>query len=162
MNPIKHFRNGAWNEKRVILTHDSEKNDIITVRKILSETPPQRTVVASLITKSQTAPMTPIQTLKKLHLEENRRRFPSLPEPCRCAPSYTDRTANGLTKCIIDFLRLKGHQAERVVVMGRYLDNSKIVTDVTGRLHRIGTGKWIPGSMQPGYRHFGRYQWPGG
>ncbi len=94
--------------------------------------------------------MTPIQTLKKLHLEENRRRFPSLPEPCRCAPSYTDRTANGLTKCIIDFLRLKGHQAERVVVMGRYLDNSKIVTDVTGRLHRIGTGKWIPGSMQRG------------
>lgn len=34
-------------------------------------------------------------------------------------PTYTDTTANGLTKCIIDFIMLHGGQAERISVMGR-------------------------------------------
>jgi hypothetical protein len=91
-----------------------------------------------------------IQQLKAAYLEENRKRFPSLPEYARVCPKYTDKTANGLTTMIIDFLRFKGYQAERIAVMGRYLDNSQIVTDVVGRSRRIGSGKWIPGSMQPG------------
>lgn len=34
-------------------------------------------------------------------------------------PTYTDTTANGLTRCIIDFIMLRGWQAERVSIMGR-------------------------------------------
>ena len=46
---------------------------------------------------------------------------------------YSDKTANGLTRCIIDFIRLTGGHAERVSNMGR----------------QIGSGrnrKWIPGT----------------
>ena len=34
-------------------------------------------------------------------------------------PQYTDTNANGLTRCIIDFIKLHGGQAERISVMGR-------------------------------------------
>jgi len=91
-----------------------------------------------------------IQQLKAAYLEENRRKFPNLPQYARVCPKYTDKTANGLTKMILDFLRLYRHQAERIAVTGRYLDNSQIVTDLVGRSRRIGSSKWIPGSMQPG------------
>jgi len=73
-----------------------------------------------------------------------------LPEPARTAPAYTDKTSNGLTKAIIDFLRLNGCQAERISVTGRYIDRTKVYTDVVGYTRKIGSGKWIPGSMQPG------------
>ncbi|MBN1227790.1 MAG: hypothetical protein JXA79_12415 [Deltaproteobacteria bacterium] len=91
-----------------------------------------------------------IRALRDLHLQENKRRFPSLPDYARVIPAYSDKTANGLTKCIIDFLKLSGHQAERISVTGRYIDNSKVVTDVIGHQRRIGSGKWIAPSMQPG------------
>ena len=94
--------------------------------------------------------MTPTAHLKELYLQDNRKRFPSLPEPVRSCPKYTDRTATGLSRMILDFLKLKGWQAERISVTGRYLDNSRIVTDVTGRQRRIGSGTWIKPSMQPG------------
>lgn len=63
---------------------------------------------------------------------------------------YTDKTANGLTICILDFLRLQGHQAERINSTGRYVDNTKIVSDVLGFKKRIGSGQWIKGSGQKG------------
>jgi hypothetical protein len=94
--------------------------------------------------------MEAIAELKRLHLAENRFKFPSLPECARVAPAYNDRDSNSLTRCIIDFIRLTGGQAERVAVTGRYLDNTRIVTDVLGRSRRIGTAKWIKPSMQPG------------
>lgn len=37
-----------------------------------------------------------------------------IPMTCR-----EDSTANGLTRCIIDFIKLRGGQAERVSIMGR-------------------------------------------
>lgn len=63
---------------------------------------------------------------------------------------YRDDTANGLTKCIIDFLRLKGCQAERINCTGRYVDNTTIVEDVIGHRRQIGTAKWLPTSGQKG------------
>lgn len=94
--------------------------------------------------------MTPISQLKELAFAYSRSRFPSLPEYARTIHKYQDRTANGLTRCIIDFLKFEGWQAERISTTGRYLDKSKIVTDVLGRARRIGSGKWIPGSMTAG------------
>lgn len=61
-------------------------------------------------------------------------------------PKYSDKTANGLTRCILDFLQLEGMQAERINNMGRVLDNRKIVTDVIGRQRTVGSTKYIPGT----------------
>ena len=59
---------------------------------------------------------------------------------------YIDTTANGLTKCVIDYINLIGGQAERISNTGRYIDNSKIVTDVLGNRQKIGSGKYIKGT----------------
>lgn len=59
---------------------------------------------------------------------------------------FEDRTANGLTKCIIAWVNLNGGQAERISNTGRYIDNSRIVTDVLGNRKKIGSGKYIPGT----------------
>ncbi len=95
--------------------------------------------------------MTPeIRHLKALALDESRRKYPSLPEAARTVHPYNDKDANSLARCILDFLRLKGHQGERISVTGRYIDQSRIVTDVVGIQRKIGTGRWIRPSMQPG------------
>ena len=91
-----------------------------------------------------------LSQLRELSIAHSRTRYPDLPEAARCTRNYTDKTANGLTKCIIDFLRFSGHQAERINSTGRYLDNSKVVSDVLGSKRRIGSGKWIRGSGQKG------------
>lgn len=70
----------------------------------------------------------------------------------RMQPSYVprnvfnDTTANGLTKCIITWLNINGWQAERISTTGRYIDSSKVVTDVMGNRKKIGSGKYIKGS----------------
>lgn len=61
-----------------------------------------------------------IKDLKQLYLEDHRKRYPSIPEPARVAPSYSDQTANGLTKCITDYLRLKGAFVSRLNNTGIY------------------------------------------
>jgi len=85
--------------------------------------------------------------LKKQHEKE---RYPNVPEYALPSPKYTDTTSNGLTRMIIEYLRLKGWQCERINTTGRYLDNHKSFTDVIGRTKVIGSGKWIPSSGQVG------------
>jgi len=63
---------------------------------------------------------------------------------------FSEKTANALTTAVITFIKLKGGQAERISNMGRYIDNSKIFTDVIGRTRKIGTGKYIKGSGTKG------------
>ena len=63
---------------------------------------------------------------------------------------FEDATANGLTKCIITWLSVNGWQAERISNTGRYIDESKIVTDVMGHTKKIGSGKYIKGSGTKG------------
>ena len=79
-----------------------------------------------------------------------RRKYPTVPNHALPKIKYSDKTANGLTKCIIDFLRLQGWQAERISTTGRYLDQSQTYVDVLGHHRVIGTGKWIPTSGQKG------------
>ncbi len=88
--------------------------------------------------------------LEALALEANRVKYPTLPEGARYIGKYVERTANGLQKCIIDFLKFNGWQCERISVTGRYVDNSKVVTDVLGNKKKIGSGQYIPSSMQRG------------
>lgn len=88
--------------------------------------------------------MKPLEILKQLKLESLRAKYPSVPDYAIPVPKYSDNSANGLTKCVIDFLQLSGWQAERINTMGRMIDNRKQVTDVLGRTKTIGSTKYIP------------------
>jgi hypothetical protein len=62
----------------------------------------------------------------------------------------SDNSANGLTRCAIDFLRFNGHQAERINTMGRMKDNKKEVKDVLGRTRIVGSVEWQKGTGTKG------------
>ena len=91
-----------------------------------------------------------LKKLRQLALADDRIKHPTFPERFRAIRNYNDRTANGLTRCIIDYLRFTGCQAERINNTGRYIDGSKVVKDTIGRTYKIGSGKWIPGSGTKG------------
>ena len=59
---------------------------------------------------------------------------------------YTDKTANGLTRCVIDWIIFNGGQAERINTTGRMLDNTKQVNDVMGINRTIGSKQYIKGT----------------
>jgi hypothetical protein len=63
---------------------------------------------------------------------------------------YTDKTANGLTRAIIDYINFSGGFAERISTMGRVIDTSKIVTNVIGITKSYGGKKFIPGTGTKG------------
>ena len=86
--------------------------------------------------------MKPLEILKELKLNESINEHPNVPRYAISVPKYTDKTANGLTRCIIDNLQLSNHQAERINTMGRPIDNRKQVTDVLGRTKTIGSMTW--------------------
>lgn len=91
-----------------------------------------------------------VKELERLYMDDHRRRYPSMPEYARTCKQYEDRTANGLTRCVIDYIRLNGFQAERINSTGRYIDNSQVFEDVLGRKRSIGTGQWLPTSGMKG------------
>lgn len=84
--------------------------------------------------------------LHELYFENSKQRYPNIPEHGRVKAKYTDKTANGLTKCIIDFIRFKGGQAERISNTGRPIDRRYNYTDVAGVTRSIGSIEWIKGS----------------
>ena len=89
--------------------------------------------------------MTPLQQLTELDWKircANTRMRPDYVVKTK----FTDKTANGLTKSIIAWINLNGYQAERISTTGRYIDNSKVVTDVLGNRKKIGSGKYIKGT----------------
>jgi len=73
-------------------------------------------------------------------------KYPRMPKEYIAKRKYTDANANGLTKCIIHFVKANGYQAERISNTGRYIDNSKVVTDSMGFQKRIGSGQYIKGT----------------
>lgn len=73
-----------------------------------------------------------------------------MPEYGRVTLKYSDKTANGLTRCIIDFIRLTGGQAERVNCTGRVIDRREIYTDVLGHRRIVGSLAFIKTSGQRG------------
>lgn len=77
---------------------------------------------ASTVTKpttEQQANKKAIADLQNLALEALKTKYPNFPYPPK--QKYTDKTANGLTKCIIDYVTLKGFQAERINSTGRQI-----------------------------------------
>lgn len=91
-----------------------------------------------------------IERLKKMRLDDDRNRFPNFPEHARVIPSYTDKNEKGLIKCIVDFLNLSGHQAERIDNKGTRVDERKVVTNVIGQMKVIGSVRWNYSQNTPG------------
>jgi hypothetical protein len=86
--------------------------------------------------------MKPIEQLKALKLEQLRVQYPSVPDYALSMPKYSDKSANALTRCVLDWLQLNGWQAERINTMGRPIDKRQQVTDVLGRTKTIGSMTW--------------------
>lgn len=83
--------------------------------------------------------MTPtaLQRLKDAERAYKRNRYVNVPSHAVPSNQYTDKTANGLTRCIVDYIRFTGGMAERVSNMGRPI---KIMRGY----------KWIPGAGRSG------------
>lgn len=86
--------------------------------------------------------MNALQTLTELEYQ-GRYRGKTIPEYARTKKKYADKKANGLTKCIVDWIRLNGGHAERVNVHGRPIDRTKVITNCLGQSQRIGSIDWI-------------------
>jgi len=91
-----------------------------------------------------------LKELSLLKLEHDALKYPNMPVKYIPLFKYTDKTANGLTRCIIDYLTLQGYQAERISTTGRMVDNTKTFTNVLGITKQIGSKKWIKGSGTKG------------
>lgn len=94
--------------------------------------------------------MTALDKLKELALQREIDKHPTINPSYLTIRKYSDKSANGLTRCIIDFLNFSGHHAERINNMGRPIDNTKIVVNVLGQKRRIGSMKWGKGSGEKG------------
>ena len=88
--------------------------------------------------------------LTDLYIKDQSTKYPNFPIDKMAVRKYTDKTANGLTKCIIDFLNYSGQQAERISVTGRVLDNRKTFIDTVGRSRTIGSTQYIPSTSTKG------------
>lgn len=91
---------------------------------------------------------TPLQELNELELRVAREKCHDIPYIYR-KPNKVNN-ANSLTKAVIKFLTLSGHQAERVSVEGRVIDKRQTYTDVLGHTKTVGTFKRIPSSATRG------------
>jgi hypothetical protein len=91
-----------------------------------------------------------IQHLQALEVAHRSAAAPSIPLKYITPFKYTDQTANGLTRCIIDWLRFNGFQSERINTQGRMVDKTKVVKDVLGCRRSIGSVEWQKGSGTKG------------
>lgn len=82
--------------------------------------------------------MTPTQHLHSLYMAHHRERYPNVPAVCIPKPDYTDKTTNGLTKMIMDYVKFRGGMAKRVNVVGRQIKA------------KSGKQIWIPSSTVKG------------
>lgn len=77
-------------------------------------------------------------------------RYPNLPERWYVFHDYSDKTANKLTRTIIDFIELIGGQAERINTQGQMRDKSKTYTDALGYQRTVGSKQWTKGTGTKG------------
>jgi hypothetical protein len=63
--------------------------------------------------------MSGLAELRRLACDQIRAKYPHLPEPAICPPKYETKTANGLTRAIVDFITLSGGWATRISTTGQ-------------------------------------------
>lgn len=92
-----------------------------------------------------------LQTLINLRMAKDKREYPNLPDRARVMPKFEEKTANGLTNCIIQFLNMTdGCHAERISSEGRVIDDRKTVVNAIGQTITNGSIKRIKSSGQNG------------
>lgn len=89
-----------------------------------------------------------VKELESMALGDSKRKYPNFPYPSK--PKYRDDTSNGLTKCVIDMIRLNGFQAERINSTGRVLQKSSKAISIFDSSRNVKSGKWIKGSSTNG------------
>lgn len=89
-----------------------------------------------------------VKKLENLVFDNQLKKHPNFPYPVK--PVYTDSTSNGLTKCVIDYIKLRGFHAERINSTGAIKDNRKTSIDVLGNVRTIGSLQWIKSTTQTG------------
>lgn len=92
--------------------------------------------------------MEAIKELKRIRIEYLRKKYPNFPSNSIPPKRYTDTTANGLTACISDFLRFKGHYVVRINTTGLYRADLKrfvksSTTKGTADLHAAINGRHV-------------------
>lgn len=92
--------------------------------------------------------MTNLQLLSDLDLAEQKRLNPNFPEKYLVRTKFSDRTTNELTKAVIRWLELLGHQAERINTTGRYLPGKTVSKGFYGNVNM--KGKYIPSTSTSG------------
>lgn len=98
--------------------------------------------------KPKKAPYKKPEAVKQLETmadAEQQRQHPNFPPKYLAKSKYRDDTANGLTRCIVDYIRLQGGQAERINTTGIPQDTRQQVTDILGRTRTIGSIEWRTG-----------------
>jgi hypothetical protein len=91
-----------------------------------------------------------VKQLESMVLNEKAKKFRHTPIEMLLKPEFTDKTSNGLTKCIITYIQLKGGQAERINTTGRPIDRTQTYMDVVGITRTIGRIEWIKGTATNG------------
>jgi len=91
-----------------------------------------------------------LKVLKEMWILKTKKEFPSNPYPTAKDYSTSKKPSNRLTNQICDFLKLLGHQSERINTMGVMRDNRKTVTNVLGQTRVIGSTTWTRGGTTPG------------
>lgn len=91
-----------------------------------------------------------LKDLEKLLIEAKRLKYPNTPPHYLVADTHEDKTANGLTKAIIAFIRLRGGQSERISTTGRPINRTQTFTDTLGHTRQIGSIEWVKGTTTNG------------
>lgn len=91
---------------------------------------------------------TALAHLRQLHIEDSKVKHPSL--LYHTAPLFTASKTNDLTRCLLAFLKLKGHFVERTGNEGRVIDNRETHTDILGNLRTIGSVQRVKSSGRKG------------
>ena len=91
-----------------------------------------------------------VKQLEALADQEQQHKHPNFPPKYLAKSKYRDDTANGLTRCIVDYIRLQGGQAERINTTGIPQDTRQQVTDILGRTRTIGSVTWRTGGGTAG------------
>lgn len=93
---------------------------------------------------------TELQRLNELERTFAEKKHPTIPKEWLYSRKHKDTKANDLTKCIMRWAELNGHQAKRVNVMGIPKDNRRVVTDCLGFQKTIGSVEWRPSGSTRG------------
>ena len=81
------------------------------------------------------------QRLLDHHYKQMGVKYPNFPPHAIPSKTWSDTSANGLTKCVIDLINYEGYQAERISTQGTYVEGAKIKV---GENERQLKGKYIP------------------